>query len=158
MFNLKQTAKKVGIGEGLLVLWISTGRYEPSGEASLKSTDFPKDEIAARALESYAGAGQQALGWNRFYFTDDDVDRLRLLVEQTADKKTKAEAEHVKGTHYSVQELAAVWGLGTDKIRELFENEPGVIKLQSPPKKGKRAYITLRIPEAVAARVERRIS
>ena len=158
MFNVKQAAQQVGINEGLLILWLSTGRFKPSGVTSLKSTDFPKDGIAARALESYAGVGEQALGWNRFYFTDDDVDRLRLLVEQTAVKKTKAEARHVKGTHYTVQELAASWGLGTDKIRELFENEPGVIKLRNPPKKGKRAYTTLRIPESVAARVERRNS
>lgn len=65
---------------------------------------------------------------------------------------------HVKGSHFTVQELAALWGLGVDKIRELFENEPDLIKLKNPPKKGQRAYVTLRIPEAVAARVQRRNS
>ncbi len=79
------------------------------------------------------------------------------MVEETAQRKVRAESAHKPGTHYSVQELAAVWGLGVDKIRELFENEPDVIKLQSPPKKGKRAYVTLRIPEKVADRVQRRI-
>ena len=70
-----------------------------------------------------------------------------------------AQSPRIKaGSHYSVQELAAVWGLGVDKVRELFESEPDVIKLQSPPKKGKRAYVTLRIPEKVADRVQRRNS
>lgn len=64
----------------------------------------------------------------------------------------------MKGSHFTVQELAALWGLGVDKIRELFENEPDLIKLKNPPKKGQRAYVTLRIPEAVAARVQRRNS
>jgi hypothetical protein len=154
MFNTKQAAQKVGITEGLLILWISTARFKPSAEASIKSTDFTG--VARKALESYAGTGEEAFGLNRYSFTDEDIERLRLLVEETADKKAKAESAHVKGSHYTVKELAALWGFGVDKIRELFEGEPGVIKLQNPAKKGKRAYVTLRIPEKVAARVERR--
>jgi hypothetical protein len=84
--------------------------------------------------------------------------RLRNMVEETADKKAKAESSHVAGSHYSVQELAKLWGLGVDKIRELFEDEPGVIKLQNPATRKKRAYTTLRIPETVAARVQSRLS
>jgi hypothetical protein len=156
MFSVKQAAVKAGISEGLLLLWISTGKFVPSFESSLKSTDFTG--VARRALESYAGPGEQALGWERFSLSDADLERLRGMVEETAQRKVRAESAHKPGTHYSVQELAAVWGLGVDKIRELFENEPDVIKLQSPPKKGKRAYITLRIPEKVADRVQRRNS
>ncbi|MGA8025056.1 MAG: hypothetical protein WCC18_00290 [Candidatus Acidiferrales bacterium] len=156
MLNLKQAAGKVGISEGLLILWVSTGKFTPSIESSLKSTDFTG--IAARALESYAGPGEEALGWNRFVLTDADLERLRGMVEETAQRKVRAESAHKPGTHYSVQELAAVWGLGVDKIRELFEDEPGVIKLQNPATRKKRAYTTLRIPEIVAARVQSRLS
>jgi hypothetical protein len=156
MFNIKQAAAKVGISEGLLILWVSTSKFKPSLELSMKSTDLT--DAAKRALEAYAGPGEQALGWNRFLLTDEDVGRLSEMVEQTAERKVKTESTHVKGSHFTVQELAALWGLGVDKIRELFENEPDVIKLKNPPKKGKRAYVTLRIPEKVAARVERRNS
>ena len=64
------------------------------------------------------------------------------------------------GQDYTVTELAHEWGLSTDKIRELFSNEPGVKKLRDPKadKKRKRRYVTLRIPEAVAERVARKLS
>jgi hypothetical protein len=157
MFNIKQAAVKVGISEGLLILWIATGRFKPSIELSATSKGLTGN--AKQAFESHTGGpDEQALGWNRFALTDEDVARLGTIVERTAEKKGKTESAHVKGTHYSVQELAALWCLGVDKIRELFENEPDVIKLKNPPKKGKRAYVTLRIPEQVAARVQRRNS
>jgi hypothetical protein len=64
------------------------------------------------------------------------------------------------GEDYTVSELAHEWGLSTDKIRELFRNEPGVTKLkgENAGKKRKRRYVTLRIPEDVAERVKRRLS
>jgi hypothetical protein len=64
-------------------------------------------------------------------------------------------------THnYTVAELAREWKLSTDKIRELFRNEPGVIKLKddNADKKRKRRYVSLRIPPEVARRVAKRIS
>jgi hypothetical protein len=59
-----------------------------------------------------------------------------------------------------VAQLAAEWGFSTDKIRELFRNEPGVLKLkdENAAKKRKRSYVTLRIPPEVAQRVKRRLS
>jgi hypothetical protein len=59
--------------------------------------------------------------------------------------------------YYTVSELAQEWGLSTDKIRELFRGEAGVIKLtdENAKKKRKRQYVTLRIPPDVAIRVER---
>lgn len=80
------------------------------------------------------------------------------MVEGNSTKREKVETTHIKGSHYTVQELASLWGLGVDKIRELFEDEQGVIKIQRPPKRGRRAYVTLRIPENVAERVQRRTS
>jgi hypothetical protein len=140
--NLERAAELAGISDGLLILWIATGNFKPSIELA----------------GTIPGENTPAFGWNRFLFEEDDIDKLRTLAEETAERKSKAEAKHVKGSHYSVQELASVWGLGVDKIRELFENEPDVIKLTKPTKKGRRSYVTLRIPENVAARVQRRNS
>jgi hypothetical protein len=157
VFNLSQAAAKVGISEGLLILWIATKKFTPSLEAQDTSTGLTG--IAKQAWESYAGGPtEHALGWSRFTLTASDVERLRAMVEQTAKQTANAKSQHAPGSHYSVQELAALWGLGVDKIRELFADEQGVIKIQNPAKKGKRAYTTLRIPEAVAQRVQRRMS
>jgi len=159
MYSLKQAAAKVGISEGLLILWIDSGKFKPSQEISMKSSYFPMGSLAQRAIAAHAGGPDvEMLGWARFHLTDDDMERLGAMVERTAAQRTKSESNHKKGSHYSVQELATLWGLGVDKIRELFENEPGVIKLQKPPRKGRRVYTTLRIPENIAERVQRRNS
>jgi hypothetical protein len=61
--------------------------------------------------------------------------------------------------HYSASELAALWNLSLDTIRRIFENEPGVLVLgEGRPKRNRRRYTTLRIPESVAARVHRLLS
>jgi hypothetical protein len=62
------------------------------------------------------------------------------------------------GKHYSAQEVAELWGLSTDYVRRLFENEPGVLVLEAPRAYGRqRRYRTLRIPESVVERVHRRL-
>jgi hypothetical protein len=57
--------------------------------------------------------------------------------------------------HYSVGEIAAMWNLGVDAVRKLFRNEPGVLALGSVKRRGKRPYVTLRIPQSVLERVYR---
>jgi len=71
----------------------------------------------------------------------------------TEDAK-RAFAEH----HYSVQEVAEMWGLSSDAVRRIFRREPGVLVLPNQAAPGKRRYRVLRIPESVAARVHRRCS
>ncbi len=52
-----------------------------------------------------------------------------------------------------------MWSLSTDAVRKIFEKEPGVLVLgDAQPKRGKRRYTTLRIPEFVLDRVHRRKS
>jgi hypothetical protein len=146
VFSLAQSAKMAGMSEEILILWVSTGKFKPSVE--LKGT--------------IPGQLQSPFGYHRFSCTEDDIKRLRTLAEQSAEptpKPSKGQPQqHVKGTDYAVQELAKLWQFSPDKVRELFENEPGVLKIKNPPKKGKRAYTTLRIPEPVAERVRRRLS
>jgi hypothetical protein len=61
--------------------------------------------------------------------------------------------------HYTVAEIAQLWNLSDDAVRNIFEKEPGVLVLGgAQPKRGKRGYTTLRIPEDVVERVHRRMS
>lgn len=61
--------------------------------------------------------------------------------------------------HYTVAEIAQLWHLSDDAVRNIFEREPGVLVLGgAQPKRGKRSYTTLRIPEDVVERVHRRMS
>jgi hypothetical protein len=64
--------------------------------------------------------------------------------------------------HLRVSYLAEKWGFSDQFIRDLFKNEPGVIRVLRPEKsngrKGgfKREYESMRIPESVARRVYER--
>jgi hypothetical protein len=52
-----------------------------------------------------------------------------------------------------------MWSLSADAVRKIFEKEPGVLVLgETQPRRGKRRYTTLRIPEFVIDRVHRRQS
>ena len=55
--------------------------------------------------------------------------------------------------HYSIPEIAELWQLSPDTVRELFRDAPGVIKIGSPETRHKRGYITLRVPENVVLKV-----
>lgn len=60
--------------------------------------------------------------------------------------------------HFSPEELGEVWGLSSDTVRRMFENEPGVLVHERSQKHHSRRYRTLRIPESVVLRVHRRLS
>jgi hypothetical protein len=64
--------------------------------------------------------------------------------------------------HYSPTEISALWGFAPSKVREIFIDEPGVLKIGEPSRReGKRlvrGYHTLRIPESVVLRVHARLS
>jgi hypothetical protein len=59
--------------------------------------------------------------------------------------------------HYAVQDVAELWKLSKTMIRDLFRNEPGVLKAERPGTRFKRVYVTLRIPQSVLDRVHRRM-
>lgn len=57
--------------------------------------------------------------------------------------------------HYTVNELAAMWRLSGEFVRQLVQHEPGVTEwVRQQP--GRRRYRVLRIPQSVAERVYRR--
>ena len=68
---------------------------------------------------------------------------------------TSATRDLALDKHYSVGELAHLWGLSEKTIRRIFVDEPGVIKFGTEERRFKRGYITLRIPECVVQRVHR---
>jgi hypothetical protein len=87
--------------------------------------------------------------------------KLRRVVA----KSTSAAEEILTGIkarheekHYSPSELAKMWGLGDDTIREIFKNEPGVLSYGNAGTRTRRRYITMRIPESVVIRVHNRLS
>jgi len=56
--------------------------------------------------------------------------------------------------HFTPQELAEIWRLDETTIRRIFQDQPGVLRLGKANRRdGKRDYVTLRIPESVAARL-----
>lgn len=59
--------------------------------------------------------------------------------------------------HYSIQEIAATWGLSTQTVTKYFADEPGVLKHCNTQTRKRRTYTTLRVPESVVIRVHTRL-
>ena len=74
-----------------------------------------------------------------------------------ADPGDSMEAPAPVERHYKPCEVAELWQFDVETIRRLFQDEPGVMVLQSPVKKGKRPYKTIRIPQSVLERVHKRL-
>ena len=54
--------------------------------------------------------------------------------------------------HYTPKELGKLWSLSEDAIGNLFRDTPGVLRIAAPPRRFKRTYVSVRIPETVAVR------
>ncbi len=78
--------------------------------------------------------------------------------EQSSPSVPDAAVSPATERHYSVQEIASLWSLSTDAVRDLFHKEPGVLVIGRESRRGRRAYQTLRIPESILLRVHRRLS
>jgi hypothetical protein len=57
--------------------------------------------------------------------------------------------------HYTPKELAELWRLDESTIRRMFQDESRVLKIGQTGRRGKRDYVTLRIPASTAARFYR---
>lgn len=77
-----------------------------------------------------------------------------LQMSPQSQLETSAHAER----HYAVAEIAEMWNLSADKVRDLFEREPGVLVIGEQQPRNKRRYTTLRIPQSVVERVHHRLS
>jgi AraC-like DNA-binding protein len=58
--------------------------------------------------------------------------------------------------HYSVPEVASLWGISEKTVRRLFGGEDGVLRWGSAETSRKRGYQNIRIPESVLIRVHYR--
>jgi hypothetical protein len=72
--------------------------------------------------------------------------------------RTQLEISAHAERHYAVAEIAEMWNLSADKVRSLFEQEPGVLTIGERNPRHKRRYVTLRIPQSVVERVYHRLS
>jgi hypothetical protein len=59
--------------------------------------------------------------------------------------------------HYSVQEVAKLWGISRQTVTRLFAGEPGILPIGHGETRRKRAYYMLKIPESVLIRVHRKL-
>lgn len=57
--------------------------------------------------------------------------------------------------HFTVAQIADVWGISVDLARDIFRKEPGVVAFD---RTGNGKYITLRVPESVMERVHRKLT
>ena len=60
--------------------------------------------------------------------------------------------------HYAVIEIAEMWHLSPDKVRAIFQHEPGVLVIGDQNPRHKRRYLTLRVPHTVLLRVHNRLT
>ena len=61
--------------------------------------------------------------------------------------------------HYTLAQVAEAWGVSTDTVRRMFQDESGVLVIEpAPGRYSRRRYRTLRIPASVAERVRRRMT
>jgi len=60
--------------------------------------------------------------------------------------------------HYTPQELAEMWAVSVQTVRQIFENEEGVLKIGREGTRTRRRYTTLRIPESVVDQVHAKLS
>ena len=62
--------------------------------------------------------------------------------------------------HFEPAELAKAWGVSAETIRNVFRNEPGVLRITASTngKLSKRKYVSMRVPVSVAERVHKRLS
>src|ERR1700746_825608 len=118
-FSLARAAKLAGISEGLLILWITTERFTP---VELECPDIFNDR-------------ECPFQYRRFVVTDANLRDLRKLVENAR----LAETAHKPGSNWTVKELSEAWGFSTDTIRDWFTNEPGILLLDRPETRKKRA-------------------
>lgn len=59
--------------------------------------------------------------------------------------------------HYTIQEIAKLWGYSRQTVTRMFERESGVLKIGNPPSKNRRIHVTLRVPESVLVRMHYRL-
>lgn len=82
-------------------------------------------------------------------------DRQAEMRERHADSPAMVADAEFAQRHFTVKQIADLWGLGCDAVRRIFRDEPGVLAFGSSAGR-RRSYTTMRIPQHVVERVYRR--
>ena len=56
--------------------------------------------------------------------------------------------------HYRIGDLAKLWNLGRETVRQLVKDDPGVLKVKCGRKK---AHTTYSVPESIATKIHTRL-
>jgi hypothetical protein len=131
--TVQEAAEAADVKPALLKLWLQTGKFK------------------------IASSGTSVMGGKFYFFTEPDIVRLMKFVKSEPKQKAIKEKEP-SDKHLTPARLAKEWDISAEKIRDIFRNEPDVIKIGKPATRHRRAYVTLRIPKEVAVRVRRRLS
>ena len=85
-------------------------------------------------------------------------DKKKMYPQPAEKKAVQSEGIHSVALerHYSVTEVATLWGISEKTVRRLFDGEDGVLKWGSGETLRKRRYQNLRIPQSVLIRVHHR--
>lgn len=59
--------------------------------------------------------------------------------------------------HYSIAEVATMWGLSVSTIRRIIDRQPGLVIIGNAGDGGTRRRTTVRIPESVLSRIHARL-
>jgi len=73
----------------------------------------------------------------------------------TADLRMRVSREDTTfERHFSIHQLAGIWNLSRETVRQLVKDEPGVLKIRNGRRKAMTRYS---IPESVARRIHTRL-
>jgi hypothetical protein len=55
--------------------------------------------------------------------------------------------------HFSIKEIAALWGFSPGRVRSIFRDRSDVLRLGHAETLHKNCYVSIRVPESVVNRV-----
>jgi len=158
-FTIEETAKLAELNQLDLMEMVESGKVKPSPLLDLLMAGAPVDLIMPRG--SIVDRPDPPP-----LFTRQKVREIQALKAPKWDKASPQPPKTSKAWNpkadpnliYTPAELAQAWEVSVATIRRLFESEDDVLKHGEENPKRKRRYVTLRIPQAVALRVYRRLS
>jgi hypothetical protein len=155
---LDSSVREPGILDQYAGLWLSVPEPRQTswtwGPYVARLREVLLQAVGAASATGVTGkADRHAEALNRLVITDGEPERA----SSESARPGRAAVQKPKET-FTVKELAERWSLGESTIRRLFRDEPGVLRIPHSRRRGKRDYVSLRIPASIAARVQARMS
>jgi AraC-like DNA-binding protein len=129
VYSVKEAARRAGISEELLQLWVSTKRIQPA--VNTPAVQLPVPDRPGEVREDFAVPAFYA-------FDERNIEQIRALAEKPTSKRGNPVTLPAAKDFYTVGEVAALMNLSPDTIRRLFADEAGVIPLGEDHPRGKR--------------------